>query len=211
MSKKNKLELIKNGTGIDTKFYSYSKIKNGKIFLFLGRYMPSKGILEFCEAAKYLKKNDDSLTFMCAGNYDKNDKSLVLKSKLKGYKKYVSFYYNVKDIRKLIKKSTCVVLPSYYNEGLNRSLMESLSMGRPIITSDVPGCLELLDNEKNGFKIKPKDLKSLTKKITFFLNLKKNIIDKMSKNCRKFIIQNYSDKKIIDKYLKITDLLWNWK
>lgn len=204
--KKNKLELIKIGTGIDIKFYRFSKIKDKKTFLFLGRYLPTKGIIEFCEAAKNIKKKRPELRFISAGNYNDEDKSLILISKLNSYRKYVDFYFNLKDTRSLIKKSSCVVLPSYYNEGLNRSLMESLSIGRPIITSNIPGCKELLNNEKNGFKVVPRDLESLKNKIILFSNLKQNIINKMSNQCRKFIVDNYSDKKVINKYLKITEL-----
>ncbi len=200
---RNKLKLIKAGTGIDVKFYKYSKIKNKKNFLFLGRYLPSKGVIEFCEVAKDLKKIRSDLNFISAGNYYDEDKSLISKSELNKFKKYVDFHFNVEDVRYLIRKSTCVVLPSYYNEGLNRSLMEALSMGRPIITCNTPGCRELLNYGKNGFKIVPRSKNSLKKQIILFSNLKQNIIERMSKNCRKFIVKNFSDKKIINEYLKI--------
>lgn len=200
---KTKLKLIKAGTGIDVDFYKYSLIKNQKNFLFLGRYLPSKGIIEFCETARDLKKLKPDLKFISAGNYYDEDKSLISKSELNRYKKYVDFHFNVKDIRSLIRKSSCVVLPSYYNEGLNRSLMEALSMGRPIITCNTPGCGELLNSGKNGLKIIPKSKNSLKNRIILFSNLKQNIIRDMSKNCRKFIVKNFSDKKIIDEYLRI--------
>lgn len=199
---KNRLKLIKAGTGVDINFYEYSKITNKKNFLFLGRYLPSKGVIEFCEVAKDLKKTKSNLNFVSAGNYHEEDKSLISKSELNKYKKYVDFHFNVKDVRRLIRKSTCVVLPSYYNEGLNRSLMEALSMGRPIITCDTPGCGELLNYGKNGFKIIPRSKNSLKNKIILFSNLKQNIVRRMSKNCRKFIVKNFSDKKIINEYLK---------
>lgn len=169
--------------------------------------MPSKGIIEFCEAAKNLKRNKSNIKFFAAGNYSDQDKSNVSKKKLFKYKKFVNFYFNLKDVRFLITNATCVVLPSYYNEGLNRSLLESLSMGRIIMTTNISGCYELLNNQKNGFKIKTNDVKSVSDKISKVLNLKKKNINSMSKICRRFIIDNYSDKKIINKYINFTKLI----
>lgn len=200
---KDKLVLIKSGTGIDTQYYNYKKITNYNTFMFLGRYLYDKGVIEFCEVAQKLKKKNNKLKFICAGNYFINDPSNIPKSILKKYKKSINFFFNIKDIRKLIYNSTCIVLPSYYNEGLNRSLMESLSIGRPIITTDIPGCRELINNKKNGYLVKTKNMISLQKKIELFSKLNKKVINKMSYNCRKFIIKNYSDEKIIEKYLKL--------
>ena len=201
-----KLCLIKSGTGIDTKHYDFRKINNFNVFLFLGRFLPSKGIIEFCEAAKKFKKLNKKIKFFAAGNYSSEDKSILPKKKLFKYKKFVNFYFNLKDVRDLIGNATCIILPSYYNEGLNRSLMESLSMGRIIMTTNIPGCYELLNNQRNGFKIKRNDVRSIGNKIDKVLNLEKKKIYSMSKICRKFILDNYSDKKIINKYIYFTKL-----
>ena len=207
-TKKN-IELIKIGTGIDTQHYKFNKLKNFNTFLFLGRYLPTKGIIEFCESAKYFKNNNKNTKFLAVGNYGKDDISLISKKKILSYKNYVKFYFNKKDVRKYISNSTCVVLPSYYNEGLNRSLMEALSMGRIIITTNVPGCSELLNKNKNGYTIKAKSEISIIKEINKVLNSKKKKLENMSKRCRKFILKNYSDKYIINKYIKLTKIYEN--
>ena len=114
------------------------------------------------------------------------------------------------DIRKFIINCDCVVLPSYYMEGIPRCLMEAMSMERPIITTDNVGCRELIVDSVNGYMCKPRNISDLASKMELIYN---NTIDdrlKMGKNGRKLILDNFDEKKIIEQYhLKFNALLLN--
>lgn len=106
------------------------------------------------------------------------------------------------DIRKFIYWSNCVVLPSY-REGTPRGLLEALSIGRPIITSNAVGCREVILNNKNGFLTKIKDIDSVYLAFKKFHNLDLSSKVTMSKYSRKFVSKNFDEKKVISIYEKI--------
>ena len=116
--------------------------------------------------------------------------------------KYIKFFGFVDDVRKIIYDSDCVVLPSF-REGTSKVLLESLSCGRPIITSDAPGCSHLVDNFQNGYLCKKNDPYSLNLAINDFLNLNDNNRVKMSKNSRLFVENFFDEKKVINKYIDL--------
>ncbi|HIP92930.1 MAG TPA: glycosyltransferase, partial [Desulfurobacteriaceae bacterium] len=97
-------------------------------------------------------------------------------------------------------KADCIVLPSY-REGIPRALLEAASMEKPIITTDVPGCREVVENGINGFLCKPKDSKDLAEKMEKMLNLKEEERIKMGKKGREKVIKSFDEKIVIQKYL----------
>ena len=113
--------------------------------------------------------------------------------------KFVNFQ---SDVRKVIKWANCVVLPSY-REGTPRGLLEALSVGRPIITTDAVGCREVIKNHKNGFKIKIKDVNSLFLAINLFHKQSKKKKIEMSKYARKFVSKKFSIDRVVKIYEKI--------
>ena len=134
---------------------------------------------------------------------DFNDSIPITKLRKYSNKSNIKIFYDVNDIKKLIYKSNCVVLPTKYNEGLPRSLLEAASIGRPIITTNVPGCQRIAKRNFNALiydKKKPKDLSSFI--IKFFLMKKNKKID-MSLNSNE-VAKNLM-KKIILKYIKLVD------
>ncbi|MDB9776515.1 glycosyltransferase [Alphaproteobacteria bacterium] len=170
---KNKISYI-DGSGIDLKKYKYSPIKfsNKKTFLMPSRIIQNKGILEFIQASLLLDKNfPGKCNFLiCGSSYDNSNFNTIFKTIIKkspvvylGFKANLSHY---------IENATCIVLPSY-REGLSKVLLESLSIGRPIITTDVPGCDNIVINNKNGLLVNSRDnisLYSAMKKIYLFDN-----------------------------------------
>ncbi len=100
----------------------------------------------------------------------------------------------------VIARSDCVVLPSY-REGLSRVLLEAASMARPLITTDVPGCKDVVVDGVNGFLCKPKDARDLALQMEKMLQLSRNELEEMGAAGRRKIIEEYSEHLVIDKYL----------
>ena len=109
------------------------------------------------------------------------------------------------DIKFLFHKSSIVVLPSY-REGFPKVLQEAAACGRPVITSDVPGCRDAVKDGLTGFLISPKDPKVLAEKIEYLLE-NKDLLVKMGSEARKFAEKEFSSDKVVNKHLKIYEEL----
>jgi glycosyltransferase involved in cell wall biosynthesis len=203
--KRNQIEII-NGSGFDPikfKLCSLPK-KNPTVFALVSRIIKEKGILEYIKAATELKKiYKNQVKFILAGKLKKSNffinKNII---NITVKKKIIQYLKETKNVIKILKKTHCLVLPSY-REGFSKILMEASSMGRPLIASNVPGCKEIIKNNVTGYLCKPKNHKSLMyfmKKIVSSNNLE---LSKMGIRGRKYVVDNYSDKKIIKKIYKI--------
>lgn len=209
---KKKIVLKKNaflvwGSGVDTKFFYYKKIKNKKkiVFLFIGRLIFSKGIREFVEASKYFI-NNKLISFEMIGPLSSSKKIGFSNNEIKTITKQKNLFYlgNQNDVREYIAASSCVVLPSY-REGMPKSLLEASAMGRPLIASTVEGSKDIVVNGYNGYKCKVKDVKKLILVLKKFKNTSYMLRNKMSINSRKQAVENFNEKLIINKYIKIID------
>ena len=149
-----------------------------------------------------IKKNFPNLKIDVAGeielSFDGVPKKL-LKEWVK--KKYINYLGYIKDVRKIIKKSDVLILPSYH-EGLPRSILEAMSVGRPVITTNIPGSKILVKNKVNGFKIPVGDAISLKNKMLWFIN-NQNQINKMGKKSRKIVKNKFDVEKINNQLLKL--------
>ncbi len=202
------------GSGIDLKKFNFQPlIKNEKIiFLFIGRLIKDKGILEFIEGAKFFlqkKENLEKVEFQIIGDFDKKNPSVLSEKKfqesIKNYPqiKYLGFQNNVQNF---IIEASCIVLPSYL-EGVPRSLLEAIAGGRPIITTDAIGCREVF-NKKNGFLVPIKNSQELANAFQKFLNLNFNQQSKMGAHSRELAEKKFDEKIVIVKYQqKILDLI----
>ena len=206
---KNKTDLLP-GSGIDTdKFKPLEKEKKDKFkFLFIARLVRDKGIIEYVEAARIIKnlklkiENYTEVEFQVLGAFYPGNPTAITKEQMeKWVKNGIITYLGVSDnVSEIIKNSDCVVLPSY-REGLSRVLLEAASMAKPIITTDTPGCRDVVDDGINGFLCKVKDSKDLANKMEKMLNLSEDERIKMGKAGREKIIKEFDEKIVISKYL----------
>jgi len=193
------------GSGVDTEYFK--SIKNipseGNIFLFVGRLLRDKGIYEYLNAAKIIIKQTNQCKFYIIGKLDLNDKTSISLEELNKYlNKEIKYFSFIKDPRKFYDNASCVILPSY-REGLSKSLLEATSMSRPVITTDVPGCKDVVRDSINGFLIKKSDVQSLVNGIKKFINTNYENKKIMGNNARKIAENNFKTELVISKYLKI--------
>lgn len=195
------------GCGVDTEYYA--PFPNGELreditFTFIGRLLKDKGINEFIEAARKVKQEKKHVKFEVIGEFDTNNPSTINKESFaqwveEGVIDYKGF---VKDIRPYIAASDCIVLPSY-REGMPRTLLEGMAMGKPLIASDVPGCRETIIHGQNGFLVNLDDKEALTTCISEFSELPEERRKEMGQTGRSMSIKYYNDKLIANQIYDI--------
>jgi glycosyltransferase involved in cell wall biosynthesis len=197
------------GSGVDLeRFKPQKKILSDKIvkFCFVGRLIKDKGIYEYCEAALKIKEKYSNVDFYILGELNLKNPNSVSKMDLENWQNKKIIYYLGKTdyVENELNKFDCVVLPSY-REGLSRVLLEASSMAIPIITTNVPGCLDLVENNVNGFIAKVKDVDDLILQIEKIINLSKTERDIMGGNGRKMVENKFDEKTVINFYLRTVE------
>ncbi len=201
----SKKEFIK-GSGVDlTKFNFTTLPETGKVrIIFTGRMIEEKGVLVLIDAAKKLKPEfKDKIKFILVGGLWSNPSALKreeIEALCDG--DYVQWLGYRTDVKELLTKSSIVAFPSYYREGLPKSLIEANAIGRPIITTDSIGCRDTVEDGVNGFIIPIKDSERLAEKIRILVN-DPDLRRKMGKEARKIAERDFSIDKVVEKHMKI--------
>ncbi len=203
ISYNNKFKIIP-GSGIDLKkfhFYKYKK-KQTINFFFISRLIFEKGIIELFDSIKIIKKKYNHVFFNIVGNIDINNKSSIDPQILINMQtlNLIKYYKFTNDVKRKIKESDCIILPSY-REGTSRILLENAAMGKPAITTNVPGCNNVILDNYNGLLCNPKDSNSLTQAIEKFINLDFKTKELFGINARKHIENNFDEKYVINNYI----------
>jgi len=215
----SKKEVLVNGEGIDTDYFSpefckeYSKKrKDHLVFLLIARLLWDKGIGEFVESARKVKERYPEVEFWLLGPLDKANPTAVPSKTIKSWeeKGIIKYLGVVDDVRPLIHQSDVVILPSY-REGIPRSLLEAISMGKPIITTDAPGCREVVEDGKNGFLVPVKDVEALTNAMIKFIELTEEERQEMGHYSREKAIREFDEKIIVKKYIEVIEEVLNIK
>jgi glycosyltransferase involved in cell wall biosynthesis len=164
------LSILVPGSGVDTDRFSPAPLPDGQpIFLLIGRLLGEKGVREFARAAVLVKRDYPQVRFALLGPFDMNP-SAVSKAELDEWCRAgtVEYWGDTDDVRPFISRATVIVLPSY-REGMPRSVLEGMAMGRAIVTSNAPGCRETVEEGANGFLVDVKDVAGLAAAMSRFL------------------------------------------
>lgn len=194
------------GSGIDLDRFkpeSYPTNSETVVFLFIGRLLKDKGIYEFVNAAREVKRKNPNTVFKILGSIDIANTSGVHREVLEDWvnEGVIDYEGVTSDVRPFINAANCIVLPSY-REGAPRTLIEAASMARPLISTDVPGCRSVVKHGENGILCEARSSASLAAAIESFLDLSQEQRSEMGKSgCAK--IQSEFDSNIISSaYLK---------
>jgi len=202
------------GSGVDTLHFSplnknISKYKF--VFLMIARLQTPKGIYEYIEAAKSLKiKIGSKVEFQVLGGIDSMNPNALSLSEVNEFnnQKIINYLGETDDVREFIGNSDCVVLPSY-REGLSTTLVEAASMKKPLITSDVPGCHDVVIDNYNGYLCKPKNYRDLESKMMLMYQTSKEKRCEFGLNSRKIVKNKFDKKKLIDYQIKEIEKILN--
>lgn len=188
------------GSGVNVDHYSVCDYpaEDTVEFVFISRIMKEKGIDQYLEAAKVLRKKYPQTRFhicgACEPEYDGELQKLV-------DDETVIYHGLVKDIAAIHKATHCTVHPTYYPEGMSNVLLEACASGRPIITTDRAGCREIIEEGVNGFVVKQKDSNDLIDKLEKFINLPHEQKKAMGLAARAKVEKEFDRKIVVRKYV----------
>ena len=188
---KSKTVLV-NGSGVNMERFKRTALPETPVFLMVSRIIREKGVMEYCEAARRVKKQRPEARFILLGGFDTSIGAL----KKEDIQQYIDdgsieFPGEVKDPVSFYQQSSVFVLPSYYREGLPRTILEAMSCGRAVITTDWPGCRVPVVDGVTGFLVPVKDAGAVADRMLELIDnrpLLENMADAAYDRCK----QKYS-------------------
>lgn len=194
------------GSGVDLTRFTFSLAPDdGKVrFLLIARMLYDKGIGHYVEASRALTaKYGDKVECQLLGFLDTNNPSAITKRDMQSWvKEGVINYLGTSDnVEQDIAKVDCMVLPSYYREGVPKSLLEAGAMGKPIVTTDNVGCRETVDDGVNGYLCELRSSESLIEKLELMINKTHQERLAMGEKSRLKIQNEFDEKIVITKYI----------
>lgn len=200
--------LLIHGPGVDLHHFAPRK-KLGNpdhtVFLFVARLLSEKGIREFAEAARQLKKKGVPAKFQVLGSTDSGNPTTILDEELEswvqeGILEHLGF---LEDVRPAIAEADVLVLPSYYREGVPRSVLEGMAMEKMVITTDNVGCRDTVEEAQNGFLVPPRDVPALVAAMERSMALSPNERAVMGRKSRLKAESEFGDEWVVPRYLSL--------
>jgi glycosyltransferase involved in cell wall biosynthesis len=195
------------GSGVDVDRFQPRRREpsaNGFAFLLVARLLWDKGVGEFVEAARLIQAELPAVQFRLLGFLDVENPSAVSREQIEKWRKegVVEYLGAADDVRGVYAEADCMVLPSYYREGVPRTLLEAASMGLPIITTNAAGCRDAVEDGITGFLSRPKDAMDLADKMRRMLSLPPDERRRMGRAGRKKMIREFDERIVIARYLQ---------
>jgi glycosyltransferase involved in cell wall biosynthesis len=173
-------------------------------FLMVARLLREKGVYEYVEAARLVKQEFREVEFNLLGKRDERNPTVVPQADLDCWQEQgiVTWLGEVADVRPIVAQADIVVLPSYYPEGIPRSLLEAAAMGKPLITTDAVGCREVVVDGVNGFRVPVKDSRALAEAMIRLVE-HPELRELMGKEGRAKVEREFDERVVIQKVLDI--------
>lgn len=190
--------MVLGGIGLDLEEYAYSEPDTSRLrFVFVGRLLAEKGINEYLQAAEIVKQRYPQAEFVILGRPDPGNPGSVDETYLNNLvsKGVVIYPGSVPNVAEWLAGSSVFVLPSYYREGVPRSTQEAMAVGRPIITTDVPGCRETIVDGENGYKVPPHNPQALADAMEKFI-VRPELISSMGRRSRELAERDFDAEKV---------------
>ena len=197
----NGRDVVLNGAGVNLEDYPYQPYpQEGSVrFLFVGRVMHEKGVDELFTAAKRMKQQyGNDVEFHIVGSFEEAYKPIMDELEQAGVVKYHGYQ---SDMKSFYAMASCVVLPSYH-EGMSNVLLEAAASGRPLITSDIPGCREAVENGVSGYLCPVKDADALYDAMRRFAEQPERWRAEMGRCGRKRMEQKFSKTAVVAETIK---------
>lgn len=199
------------GSGVDLSafnpkaFPGFRRNPSKKVFLMFGRLLPRKGFYSFMNAARTLRQrwgDDVSFWVMGAPDHDRPESGELLEAIIRAHAEgYIRYLQATDDVLPILREASVVVLPSTYNEGVPRSLLEALAMEKPIITTDWKGCRETVRHGVNGYLCRPHDENSLISCLESLITASPERLTEMGRASRALAEERFDEQLVIDAYL----------
>ena len=200
------------GSGVDTDWFSPHENTSGSEgsrarFLLSARLLWDKGIGEYVDAARMLVSEGRNVECRLLGFLDAENRAAIPPEVVNEWERegVIRYLGSARDVRPLVTQADCVVLPSYYREGVPRSLLEAASMGKPVITTDAVGCRETVDDGVNGFLCRPRDVSDLADKMRRMVEMPSAERAEMGRRGREKMEREFDERIVIERYLQAVE------
>lgn len=202
----NDESIVLPGSGVNLKHHSFQEYPSDGVikFLFIARLLKDKGTDEFFEMAKTIKARNPQTEFQILGWVEGDYKQQLDELVDRGIINYLGA---TSDVRPYLKDVHCTIMPSYH-EGMSNVNLESAANGRPVITTDVPGCKETVDDNVTGILVKAKDTQSLIDGVIRFLSLSYEEKKRMGRMARMKVEREFDRNIVVDAYLEELDSIY---
>lgn len=195
---------IVNGSGIDLDLFPQAPVPDGVSFLMIARFLGDKGVREYGEAARRLKELHPGVRVSLVGDLDASPDSISRTELYQLVAGGIDLIGRLSDVRPALAEHSVYVLPSY-REGTPRSVLEALSVGRAVITTDAPGCRETVIEGENGFLVPPRDARALFGAMLRFV-AQPELATKMGQASRALAERKYDARKVTADLLRFAGL-----
>ncbi len=194
------------GSGVNTEEFKQvpEKHRHKPVLLFAARLLWDKGLGDLVEAGKQLRKRGIDFSIQVAGIVDQDTINAIAQETLDKWHTngLIECLGTVKNMPVLIAEANIVVLPTFYGEGVPRILIEAASCGRAIVTTDMPGCREIVEDQVNGLLVPPKNVEKLTNALAKLLKSSELRI-KMGQQGRHKVKRDFSEQKVISETMAL--------
>ena len=203
-------EFIK-GSGVDLNDFRYVPEPESQVLkvVFTARMVREKGVIEVIEAAEKLRRDyEGKVEFWLCGRLAVNADAVSreeMEARCDG--RYIKWLDFQQDIRSVLEQCHIMAFPSYYREGVPKSLIDACAVGRPIVTTDSIGCKDVVDDGVNGFLVPVKDSEALAEKLRILIE-DKSLRVRMGKAAREKAEREFAIGKVIEKHLEIYNNIW---
>ncbi|MGF6600030.1 glycosyltransferase involved in cell wall biosynthesis [Paraburkholderia sp. GAS448] len=199
-----------HGEGVDLEQFAFTPLaeKTHFDFILIGRLLWDKGVGEYVEAARRLRSRYPQARFRLLGPVGVDNPSAITRAEVEAWERegIIEYLGEAHDVRPFIADADCVVLPSY-REGVPRTLMEASAMGRPIVTTDVPGCREVVADGVNGLLCEVKSSESLAAKLAQMLDMNGDERRAMGKRGREKVTSEFDERMVVERYKELLQTL----
>jgi len=176
-------------------------------FLLVARLLWDKGVGEYIEAARKVRLKYPAVKFRLLGFLDVQNPSAIPKAKVEAWvaEGVVAYLGSTDDVLPYLSEADCVVLPSFYREGVPRTLLEAAAMARPLITTDAPGCRDAVDDGVTGLLCRPQDADDLADKMLRMIEMDRDELLAMGRRGREKMVREFDERIVISHYLQVVD------
>jgi glycosyltransferase involved in cell wall biosynthesis len=195
------------GSGLDLRRFRPAERGAGPFtFLMIGRLLWQKGVQEYVEAARFVRREEPEARFQLLGFLDAPNRSAVRRADVESWRDegVIDYLGSLDDVRPAIAGADCIVLPSY-REGLPRTLLEGAAMAKPLIATDVPGCRHVVEHGINGFLCVVRDPKSLADAMLTMMRLSPEAQSAMGAAARLRVEREFDERDAVQPYLDALD------
>ena len=195
------------GSGVDLQRFQFTPRPDNQssegrtTFLLIARMIPEKGVPEFVAAARVIRERHPHAGFQLLGAVSEGDGIPLEQIKTWAAEGIIEYLGTTDDVPSVMAAADCVVLPSYYREGVPRSLIEAAAMGRAIITPDMPGCRDVVEQGSTGWICTPRSVESLVEAMNAFLELPEQARDTMGALGRERAVRLFDERVILARYI----------